>query len=221
MAVSEVANTGQATLADLLDELGVAPDRVFLNPAPGSATEQDVTELEAKHNRLCELVNGTLVEKVMWTPESVIAGVIVTFLNTFVLPRKLGIVTVPDGMYRLAAGSVRIPDVAFVSATRFPDGRVPAEAISSFAPDLAIEVLSPSNSEREMTLKVREYFESGVLVVWLVDPRHRTVTVLEAPDAPVVYRDGDLVTVDHVLPEFSLAVSELFDACSLDFGCER
>ena len=65
---------------------------------------------------------------------------------------------------------LRIPDVAFVSWDRFPDGEIPADPAPEIVPDLAVEVLSRSNSAGEMSRKVKEYFSAGVRLVWYVDP---------------------------------------------------
>ena len=73
-------------------------------------------------------------------------------------------------MVWLFRGLVRIPDVAFTSWERLPGRRVPPEPIPELAPDLAVEVLSQSNTEAEMTRKRGEYFAAGVRLVWLVDP---------------------------------------------------
>jgi Uma2 family endonuclease len=91
---------------------------------------------------ICELVDGTLVEKPMGWEESEIAGLIIHFLVAFVRPRRLGVVLAPDGMLRLFPGLVRAPDVSFLArgkVTRYKRGgrRIPA-----VAPDLAIEVIS-------------------------------------------------------------------------------
>ena len=104
------------TLADLLEQLGgIVPERVRFRPPPGTATEQDVLEVEAHEDRLCELVDGVLVEKAMGWRESLLASVLITLLSNFVRPRNLGLVTGEAGMVRLASGLVRIPDVAFIS----------------------------------------------------------------------------------------------------------
>src|SRR4051812_50202130 len=93
---------GVATVGELLERLGNVPAwRVRWQPFPGTATEKDVIRILDKEDRPCELVDGTLVEKVMGYGEAEIAGLIITFLNIFVLPRKLGIVTAPDGAVRL------------------------------------------------------------------------------------------------------------------------
>jgi Uma2 family endonuclease len=102
-----------ATVGDLLKRLGDIPaGRVRWHPTPGTATEKDVIEALDREDRLCELVEGTLVEKPMGYEESDIAGLILTALNNFVRPRKLGIVTGADGTIKLFAGLIRIPDVA-------------------------------------------------------------------------------------------------------------
>ena len=144
------------TLADLLSRLGgVSPERVRFYPLPGTATEADVVAIEAGENRLCELVDGVLVEKPMGFRESLVAGWILTALNSFVMPRRLGVVSGSDGLMRLVPGLVRIPDVAFISRERLPGGRIPAEPIPQLVPDLAVEVLSESNTTAEMDRKRR------------------------------------------------------------------
>ncbi len=111
------------TLADLLQRLGGIPlDRVRFQPAPGTATERDVVEVERREKRLCELVDGVLVEKTLGYRESVVAVAIATFLKSFVRPRNLGLVSGEAGMSRLFPGLVRIPDVAFASWRRVPGG---------------------------------------------------------------------------------------------------
>ena len=103
-------------LADLLEHLGdISPKRVRFRPAPGTATEQDVLAIHDHEDRLYELVDGVLVEKAMGLSESLLAGALIEVLRSFVRPRNLGLVTAPDGMVRLAADLIRIPDVAFIS----------------------------------------------------------------------------------------------------------
>lgn len=146
------------TIADLLRRLGNIPaTRVRLNPMPGTATEKDVIRILGDENRPCELVEGTLVEKAIGYAESEIAGYLITCLNNFVLPRKMGIVTGESGAVRLFPGLVRIPDVAFASWDRFPGRRRPTTPVPHVAPDLVVEVLSKSNTKAEMARKLGEY----------------------------------------------------------------
>jgi Uma2 family endonuclease len=162
------------TVADLLHRLGdIPPERIRMRPSPGTATEADVLAVKQTEGVLCELVEGVLVEKAMGIRESFLAVFIIELLNHFVRPRNLGMVSAPDGTMRLFPGLVRIPDVAFISWDRFHSRRQPAEPIPDVAPNLAIEVLSRSNTPGEMDRKREEYFAAGVLLVWEVDPEDR------------------------------------------------
>lgn len=204
------------TLADLLEQLGgIAPERVRFRPVPGTATEKDVLAIHDHEDRLYELVDGVLVEKAMGLRESLLAGAFIEILRGFVRSQNLGLVTAPDGMMRLAAGLVRIPDVAFIAWDRFPYRRVPTEPIPDVAPDLAVEVLSPGNTPGEMARKRQDYFAAGTRLVWQVEPNKRTVEVFTAPDQSTVLYEADTLEGGTVLPGFTLPLQELFSELDL------
>lgn len=170
------------TVADLWERLGQVPlQRIRLIPAPGTATEQDVLNLLDHQDCICELIDGVLVEKAMGYVESVLAMAVGEYIRRFVRKGKLGIVSGPDGTLQILPSQVRIPDVCFISWERFPGGKLPSAPIPAVAPDLAVEVLSKSNSEGEMQRKLHDYFTAGVRLVWYIDPRTRTATVYTAP----------------------------------------
>jgi len=199
------------TVGDLLKRLGgISPDRVRLRPAPGTATVADVVAIEAKENRLFELLDGVLVEKCMGYRESILAARILIALGIWVQPRKLGELSGADGMMRLFPGLVRIPDVAFVSWARFPGGKVSDDAVPQLVPDLAVEVLSESNTEAEMKRKLGEYFQAGVRLVWMVDGKARTVKVYTGPEEFVLLGEEQVLDGGAVLPGFMLGLKELF-----------
>jgi Uma2 family endonuclease len=200
------------TVADLLTLLGdIPPERILIRPPLGAATEADVlAALEAPCKRLCELIDGVLVEKPMGYTESVLASLLVEVLNAFVRSRNLGLVTSPDGTIRLWAGRVRIPDVAFFSWERMPNRRRPTEPIPSLAPDLAVEILSRSNTAAEMLLKRQDYFRVGVRLVWEIDPEERTVAVYTSPNSRVVLVEADVMDGGEVLLGFMLPLRDLF-----------
>jgi Uma2 family endonuclease len=199
------------TLADLLDRLGgISAERVRFHPAPGTATETDVIEVDAHEDRLCELVDGVLVEKAMGLHESLLAIALAGILRMFVIPRNLGLVSGADGPFRLFPGLVRLPDVAFVSWDRIPGGRVPEAPIPDLAPDLAVEVLSDSNTKLEMARKLGEYFAAGVRLVWMIEPKTRTVTIHDAPDRFTMLDASQTLDGGDVLPGFALPLSDLF-----------
>ncbi|HEX5104382.1 MAG TPA: Uma2 family endonuclease [Pirellulaceae bacterium] len=199
------------TMEDVLERLGgVSPSRIRFQPLPGEATVQDVVEIESRENRLFELVDGVLVEKVMGLRESILAAALAELLRRFVVPRNLGVVSGPDGMLQLFPGLVRMPDVAYVSWQRIPGGEIPAEPAPLLAPDLAVEILSRSNTPAEMSRKLGEYFEAGVSQVWFVDLDSRTITVYRSPDSADVHSVPAVIDGGSLLPGFSLPLAELF-----------
>lgn len=105
---------------------------------------------------------------------------------------------------------MRIPDVAFISRAKLPDGKIPAVSVPEIAPDLAVEVLSRSNTADEMARNRREYFAAGVSSFWIVDPDERTVTVYESVDSSTTYSFRDTLPGGSVLPGFSLSLAKLF-----------
>jgi Uma2 family endonuclease len=200
------------TLSDLIEALGgISPARIIRRPPPGTATEEDVIRLmEAPRKRLCELIDGVLVEKPTGWRESVLAGVIISSMANLVRTKNLGFVAGADGTVRLWRGRVRIPDVGYYSWGRLPGRRMPDAPIPEIAPDIAVEVLSESNTKKEMETKRAEYFRMGARLVWEVDPDARTVAAYTAPDQMTLLRPGDLLDGGAALPGFSLALSEMF-----------
>jgi Uma2 family endonuclease len=196
------------TLSDLIDALGgISPARIIRRPPPGTATEADVVRLmEAPRKRLCELIDGVLVEKPIGFRESILAAAVGSAIREFVKPKKLGVVAGADGTVRLWPGRVRIPDVAYVSWDRLPGGRIPDSPI----PEIAVEVLSESNTKKEMETKRAEYFQVGTRLVWEIDPDAQTVAVYTALDQETILRHGDLLDGGTVLPGFTLHVSDVF-----------
>jgi Uma2 family endonuclease len=199
------------TVADLLEELGGIPaSRVLVDPAPGTATENDVIAVEARDGRLCELVNGVLVEKTMGYEESRLALELATFLGLYLRHNDLGALAGADGTLRLMPGLVRIPDVSFIVWRRMPPADAPAKSIPDLCPDLAVEVLSEGNTRREMDRKLQEYFDAGATLVWYVEPRDRTVTVYTTPDQFTVLDESATLDGGDLLPGFTLPLRELF-----------
>jgi Uma2 family endonuclease len=206
------ALNGMKTIADLVDHLGgIPPERILLDPLPGTATEEDVIAAEAaREKRLCELIDGVLVEKAMGAKESLIAVVIISLMEAFVEEHDLGVVLGADGMLRLWPGRVREPNVSFISWDRLPGNEMPEEPIPDLAPDLAIEVLSRTNTKKEMQIKRHDYFQSGVQEVWEIQPRTQTAEVYTSPTKHRrIGKEGNLNGGD-ILPGFTLPLKRLF-----------
>ena len=201
------------TFAELLEKLGdISPERILIHPPPGTATEDDViVALEGPRKRICELIDGVLVEKAMGYAESVLASLLIEWMNAWIRPRNLGLVSSPDGTVRLWPGRVRIPDIAFVSWDRFPNRKRSPQPIPTLVPNLAVEILSVSNTKREMRLKREDYFRMGVGVAWEIDPEARTVTVYTAVEKPdAILTEADTLTVESILPGFSISLRDFF-----------
>jgi Uma2 family endonuclease len=114
-------------------------------------------------------------------------------------------------MMRLAPGRVRLPDVSFARWERFPNRQVQVGVpIPDLVPDLAVEILSPNNTAEEIERKRGEYFSRGTQLVWIVDPRDRTVEVFTAPTTSTLLRETDTLDGAPVLPGFTLPLRDLF-----------
>jgi Uma2 family endonuclease len=208
-AICEVPN--HQTIADLLQRLGgVSAARVRLQPSPGTATERDVVAVHDRENRLFELVDGTLVEKVMGFDLSRFAVLLATYLVNYLERHDLGAVVGADGMMKLFPGLVRIPDVAFISWARYPKRKRRRGEIPHVVPDLIVEVLSKGNTPREMARKLDEYFRAGVRLVWYVDPAKRSVRVYTGRDESTLLREDHRLEGGDLLPGFSLKIREWF-----------
>ena len=200
------------TAADLVARFGPMPlDRVRYDPPPGSATESDVIEIHDREDRLYELIDGILLEKTVGTYEAYLALLLGRLLGNHVAEKNQGIVLGADGMMRLAPGLVRIPDVSFISWQRLPAGKVPRDPIADLAPDLAVEVISKSNTQAEMERKLADYFAAGVRQVWYVYHRpRREVLVYTSAEKHVALSENQQLDGGELLPGFSLELRSFF-----------
>ncbi len=129
-------------------------------------------------------------------------------IGNFVDQHQLGNVTCNDTGFIVGRDpdTVRGPDVAFWSKERLPT--VPV-GYMDMAPDLAVEVLSPSNTSKMIRAKLQEYFAKGVRMVWVVAPEDRTVTIYRSADEGRVLHESAMISGEDVLPEFTCRVSDL------------
>lgn len=196
------------SVATLLHELGDIPaERVRISPPLGQAT---VADLSRPQNTGCELIDGTLVEKAVGWEESRLAVWLGMLLNQHVLRGNLGVVTGEQGFVELESGNVRGPDVAFFSWDRMEGRRRPREAYPRLTPDLAVEILSLSNTPAEMDRKRREFFESGTQIIWEINPRTRTVRVYTAVDSFTEPGPDGTLDGGTVLPGLAITIADLF-----------
>lgn len=212
MAVQTPIRDEKGTFDEVVARLGDIPlHRIRNVPPPGTATEEDVLYADAHLNRLCELVDGVLVEKAMGYQESRLAALLVQVLQNYMDNNDLGIVAGADGMLTLAPGLVRIPDVSVVLWANLPEGQMPLGPMPPVAPDIAIEVLSESNTAAEMRRKVQEYFDAGCRLAILIDPRLRTARRFLSPVTADTVSEIEALSLDPLLPGFSVILKPLFD----------
>ena len=108
-----------------------------------------------------------------------------------------------------APDTVRGPDVSYVRAARIPPGGVP-EGFWTLAPDLAVEIVSPSETADEVREKVRDFLTAGTTLVWTIYPRTGEVVVHTADGLARTYSGTDLLEFPEVLPGFLCTVADLF-----------
>jgi Uma2 family endonuclease len=201
-----------ATVAELINHLGgISPDRIYLRPPPGQATEKDVEAIRATlERRLCELVDGVLVEIAYGFRESVLASHITAALGKHNEKSERGVLLGAGMAYRLYPGCVRRPSISFLLWDRFPNGELPDEEIPDLAPDLAIQILRAANTPQEMQRALCDYFTAGVQKVWLIDPKTQTAEVYSSSTRRRTIRKDQSLTGGDLLPGFRLPLKELF-----------
>ena len=156
-----------------------------------------------------ELVRGVIITM---PPPGGMHGVSCSKTNrrvgNFVDDRDLGTVTSNDTGFitERSPDSVRGPDIAYWSRERLPE--VPAGYIE-IAPDMLVEVFSPSNTSKQIRAKLTEYFAKGVRLVWVIAPEDRTLTIYRTSDEGRVLHDTATATGEYVLPGFTCRVSDL------------
>jgi Uma2 family endonuclease len=168
-------------------------------------------QLFATNLQHCELIGGELV---MMSPAGFdhgrFASRIVAALENHVSRHGLGIVTTAEAGFQLAhdPDTVRAPDVAFVRADRIPPDGV--RGYFQGAPDLAVEVVSPSDRPDEVAAKVQDWLQAGCSMVWVVEPKDGTVTIHRPGNKDTILTTSDAITGGEVLPEYSMPVARIF-----------
>jgi Uma2 family endonuclease len=197
------------SLADVLHELGDVPLERIRVPV-GTATEQDLIDaLEAADKRLYELIDGVLVEKTMGMRESVIALKCGHYICLYLDVHDRGIAFTADGPIRIRPGRIRMPDVGFVAWGRIPEDWLD-HAILDAIPNLAVEIISKSNTPKEMDRKLEDYFNAGVELVWFIYPKTQTALVYTSPTTKKEIAKTGTLDGGKVLPGFKLPLKNLF-----------
>jgi Uma2 family endonuclease len=201
------------TVADLLRDLGdIPPERVRIVPPIGKATLEDLIEAnESGIGQVCEWVENTLVEKAEGYFESWLGQIISGQFDRYLEANDIGMLLGEAGVLRILPGIGRAGDVTFIAWSSLPGGKPPREhKVPEVVPELVVEVLSASNTPREMERKRREYFLAGVKHVWEIDPVSQSARAHTGVEAVHEIPAGGTLAAEEVLPGFSLSLAAVF-----------
>jgi Uma2 family endonuclease len=174
----------------------------------GTATIDDLLRTP-KDGRIYELVDGEIIV----SPAGMRHGEVVTKISlaiaTYLDKNSIGKAYSPDTGIALPDGNIRCPDVTVVLNEKLPGGESP-DTFGELVPDFVVEVLSPGDSMKEVGRKIGEFLECGVPLVWLADPKHKTVTTYRSLSETKQYTLDDTITAEPILPGFSCPISKFF-----------
>ena len=175
---------------------------------PGMPITEDELMRLPKDGRKWEMEDGRLTE----VPTNIKHEEIIFNLAVLLAPFKRGhgIVTLGQGGFRMKDGNVRAPDVSYTLKERFPGGHAP-EGFGDLAPDLCVEIISPSERKAGIMRKVREYFSTGAVQVWHVFPERQEVIVFTSPTETQTLGADGFLDAGGLLPGFSCRVADLFE----------
>ena len=199
---------GQALQAPILVERG----EVLMTPPVMAQRYTPEALLAMPDGHRFDLVDGCLVERHMGAESSWIALQVNRHLGNYVATSQGGLVLGPDCGYQIFPDDpnrVRFPDGSFIRSGRLPHDAPPRGHVR-IVPDLVIEVVSPNDLAWEVELKVTEYLQAGVPLLWVFYPDTRTVWVYRASGETTHLRVGETLSGEEVLPGFTCPVAEVF-----------
>jgi len=169
--------------------------------------------LEITDRPMPELIDGQLVEREpMGQKADAVAANVLFAVYAFVKTQELGVVNGAQGSYQIFPDDpdkVRIPDVSFTRRERLPGGNV-AEGHGKVAPDLAVEVISPNDLAIKVQMKVRDFLDAGVRLIWVAYPDSGEIHVFRSEGSGSLLRSGQVLDGGDVLPGFRCPVEDLF-----------
>jgi len=159
-----------------------------------------------------ELVDGELVDMGNSGMEhGEIGAYLAGLLAIYVRQHKLGTVCDSSTAFTLKSGNKRSPDVSFVAKARLQGLSRPPRGFFQGSPDLAVEILSPSNTVEEIHTKIVEYFENETQLVWVIHPDEKYALVYHSPEPDRFLRSTDALEGEEIVPGFSVRIADLFE----------
>lgn len=172
-------------------------------------TVKHLEEIQARYpDYRMELVNGEIIIMSPSGYESEeVATEVAAQLRNWVRPRKLGRVTGSSAGFVLPNSDTRAPDVSFVQAERL---RRSPRSFAELAPDLMVEVKSPSDSIVKLRNKIDDFLKLGTRVGILINPENESVEIRRSDQDPIALQNGDVITVPELLPGWEVRVEDLW-----------
>ena len=173
-------------------------------------TEGDLESLpDDGHNH--EVVNGELV----MSPKNNfqhgdICVRLLSALNAFVQSQRLGVVLDSSTGFWMANRNCRAPDISFVAKSRLKGLKRPPTTFFQGAPDLAVEILAPSTSAREIAERLADFFSSGTQLAWIINPKEKFVEVCHSQISREILGPGGFLEGENLLPGFRYPIADLF-----------
>jgi len=172
-------------------------------------TRQDLEKLQAEHpDYRMELVDGKIIVMSPSGYESdEVAAEFTAQLRNWVKPRRLGRVTGSSAGFDLPSANVRAPDVSFVRRERLPKS---PRSFAELAPDLMVEVKSPTDTLKSLRDKIQFFLDQGTKIGILMNPQRRRIEIYRPNSEVEILGDGDVLTIPDLLPGFEVAIVDLW-----------
>ena len=189
-------------------------------------TEEKMTAdefFDSPYSKGFELIDGVVVPKGT-SPENlsekenlmptgtlhgVVTGRLTAYLTVYVIENGLGETCAAETGFRLAPKTVRGSDIAFITKEKLEIFGVPINFFP-VAPDLAVEVISPSNTYDEIQDKIEKYFNGGTKLVWIVDPKRYKIFVHRPDNTVALLNKSDVLDGEDVIPNFQIPLEKIF-----------
>lgn len=174
-----------------------------------SLTLEGLEKMQQQHPDFrMELVKGNIIVMSPSGYESdKVAAAMIGELHNWVRPRKLGRTAASSAGFRLPNSDLRVSDASFVLAERL---RCSPKSFAQLAPDLTVEVKSPSDNLEELRAKIKEFLSLGTKVGILLNPDERIVEVYNFGQEAIILHDGDVLTVPELLPGWKVPIADLW-----------
>jgi Uma2 family endonuclease len=176
--------------------------------AGSSMTDAELMQLPENGYKY-EYVDGELIMSPAGLIQEKVGTRLIYLISSYLEDNPVAEILGSNAGYRMLSGNVRSPDVSVIRLERLPGGEVP-EGFGYFAPDLAVEVLSPNQSAAQLREKIEEYFANGTQTVWVINEKTRTIMVHRSPKDFQTFGESDTLEGSPVLPGFSCNVGEIF-----------